>query len=115
MALQSFLLGTAPVQQNQVLKQLTRVGRLKLVIIAGAFIQDFDSRIDLLIVGDNIKRIPLENAVRRLEAELGRELRYAVFNSRDFQYRLNVYDKLVRDVLDYPHQKVVNRLHLPGA
>ena len=110
-ALQGFLLGTAPFQQNEIAKLLERVGRLKLIVIAGVFLQDFDSRVDLLIVGDNIKKAVLENAIKNIEAELGKELRYAVFSTSDFEYRLNVYDKLIRDVLDYPHQKVVNRLH----
>ena len=111
-ALQSFLLGATPLRENDVAKRLERVGRLKLVIIAGAFLQDFNSRVDLLIVGDSIKKLVLENAIKNFEAELGKELRYAVFSTSDFEYRLNVYDKLIRDVLDYPHQKVVNRLNL---
>ena len=112
LALQGFLLGTAPIRQSDIVKRLERVGRLKFVAIAGAFLQDFDSRIDLLVVGDGIKRGALEDAIKSIEAELGRELRFAVFNTRDFQYRLNIYDKLIRDVLDYPHQKVLDRLDM---
>ncbi len=111
MVLQQFLLDTSPLRGNEILKRLEKVGRLKVVIIAGIFIQDFDSRVDMLIVGDGIKRAVLETAIKRIESELGRELRYAVFNTSDFEYRLNVYDKLVRDILDYPHEQVMNRLN----
>ncbi|OGG55125.1 hypothetical protein A3D62_01370 [Candidatus Kaiserbacteria bacterium RIFCSPHIGHO2_02_FULL_49_11] len=109
-ALRNFLLTAAPVQQNDIVKKLGGVGKCKLIILAGAFIQDWNSRLDLLIVGDGIDRGRLETAVKHIEAELGKELRYAVFDTRDFAYRLNIYDKLIRDVFDYPHQTVLNRL-----
>ncbi|MAF59599.1 MAG: hypothetical protein QF858_01835 [Candidatus Pacebacteria bacterium] len=109
-ALRNFLINAAPLQQNEIVKKLSGSGSLKLVIISGVFIQDWDSRIDILIVGDNIKTTKLEAAIKGIEADIGRELRYAIFPTKEFKYRLNVYDKLIRDVLDYPHQTVVDRL-----
>ena len=47
---------------------------------------------------------------RGIETEIGKELRYAVFSTNDFKYRLTVYDRLVRDILDYPHHIVVDRI-----
>jgi len=83
-------------------------GKLKLIVIAGVFIKNPDSRADLLIVGDNLKKAGLENAIRSIESELGRELVYVMFSTSDFLYRLNMQDKLVRDILDYPHEKVLD-------
>jgi len=60
--------------------------------------------VDLLIVGDKMKKGKIEEGVRRLEAEVGTELIYAVFETADFLYRLKMYDKLVRDILDFPHE-----------
>jgi len=34
----------------------------------------------------------------------------AFFETEDFVYRLNIYDRLVRDILDYDHIVVVNKL-----
>ena len=59
---------------------------------------------DLLIVGDKMKRGKIEEGIRKLEAEIGAELVYAIFDTKEFLYRLNMYDKLVRDILDYPHE-----------
>ncbi len=111
-ALGSFLLNTSPVKEADIMKRLSGVGKLKFVVIAGIFLKDFDSRVDILIVGDALKRRILERAIRRLESEIGREIRYAVFSTSDFKYRLSVYDRLVRDVLDYPHRAVVDRFGL---
>jgi hypothetical protein len=92
---------------------LSRAGKLKLVIITGFFIQNTDSRIDLLVVGDTLRKGTLENAIAMVEAEIGREIRYAAFDTADFNYRLKMYDKLIRDVLDFPHEKILNKLNIP--
>jgi hypothetical protein len=38
---------------------------------------------------------------------LGKELAYAVFDTNDFKYRVSMYDKLLRDMFDYPHERLV--------
>jgi len=67
----------------------------------------------MLVVGDHLRRSTLENYMRSLEAEIGKELRYAAFETSEFNYRLGMYDKLVRDILDYPHRTVLDRIGLP--
>lgn len=89
-----------------------KVGRIKLLLISGIFIKNKDSRLDLLIVGDKIKRSKTEEGVRKLEAEIGRELTYAIFETKEFIYRFNMYDKLVRDILDFPHDVVLETKEL---
>jgi len=75
------------------------------------FIQDPDGRVDILVVGDSMKDSRLKAAIRDLESHMGHELRYAAFSTDDFTYRLGAYDRLIRDVLDYPHQIVVDKLN----
>ena len=88
------------------------MGKIRLVVIAGVFIQSEDSRADLLLVVDDLQRTKLDQAVHSMEAEIGRELSYGIFDSKDFNYRLSVYDKFVRDVLDYPHEKILDKIGL---
>jgi len=108
--LQALLIGTAPFETESVVRRLRKVGNVKVIIIAGVFVQHWDSRLDLLIVGDNLKKQQLSNIIKDVESELGREIRYAVFSTQDFKYRLGIYDRLIRDVLDYPHKIVVDRI-----
>jgi hypothetical protein len=110
--LQNLLINTRPLRPNEILKRLANVGKLKMVIVAGVFIQNLDSRVDLLIVGDNLKRASIDRIVKIMEAEIGKELVFAAFETADFHYRLGMYDKLIRDILDYPHQKLLDRLNL---
>ncbi len=111
-ALRNLLINTVLLHNSEIIRKLNVVGRIKLVIISGIFIRDDDSRVDLLVVGDAIRLAALENVIRGIEAEIGKELRYAAFETDDFKYRLGMYDKLVRDILDYPHQAILDRLGL---
>jgi hypothetical protein len=110
--LQNFLLNLEPLQPKEIVKKLMRLGSVKVVLVAGVFIQDPESRLDLLIVGDRIRTAGLETTIKNLEAEIGRELKYAYFTTEDFKYRISMYDKLTRDVFDYPHKMVVDKLGL---
>ena len=110
--LQNFLINAKPLQPKEIVKKVAQLGTVKLLVISGVFIQDSESRVDLLVVGDNIKKTQLENLMKTLEAEIGKELKYAYFTTADFTYRLSMYDKLIRDILDYPHEKIINKLGL---
>jgi hypothetical protein len=108
--LQTFLTSGKPLQPHEIVRKFTPLGTIRFLSIAGVFTRNADSRVDILIVGDNIKKTKLERVIKGLEAEIGKELRYAFFNTADFLYRLDMYDKLVRDILDYPHERLVNKL-----
>jgi hypothetical protein len=66
--------------------------------------------VDLLVVGDNMKLSLLENIIKTIESEIGKEIRYAVFETQEFTYRYSVFDKLIRDILDFQHEKIINKL-----
>lgn len=108
--LANFLIDASPVTDKDIVKRLSRAGGLKLILLSGCFIHDPESRVDLLVVGDRLKRAQLVASIASIEAKLGREIRYAAFETPEFQYRLAAYDKLVRDILDFPHQKILNKL-----
>jgi hypothetical protein len=109
--LKSFLVNPNLVKNGDLIKRISRVGKVKLIILAGVFLNQLDeNRLDLLVVGDEIRRSSFENIVKSLESELGKEVKYAFFATSDFAYRMNMYDKLVRDLLDYPHQVVFDRI-----
>jgi len=97
---------------KSILNNFRKVGRVKLLIISGIFIKKHDSRVDLLIVGDKMKKGKIEEGVKKIEAEIGAELVYAVFDTKEFLYRLSMYDKLVRDILDYPHEVLLKAKEL---
>lgn len=110
--LKNLLINNEPFNHNEILKKINKVGKIKLIVISGLFIQDEDSRLDLFVVGDDVKDRAVKAVINKMEAEIGKELRYAFFTTADFKYRYGVCDRLVRDVFDYPHQIVVDRIGL---
>lgn len=109
--LKSFLINANLIKNSELIKRINRVGKIKLIVLAGVFLNQLDdNRLDLLVVGDDIRRTSFEGIVKLLESELGKEVKYAFFATADFAYRMNMYDKLVRDLLDYPHQVVFDRI-----
>jgi hypothetical protein len=114
-AISNFLIDATPLSEKEIVSKISSTGNVKLVLIAGVFLHNPDSRVDILIVGDHIKQGKLLTVISAIEAELGKELRYAVFETSDFNYRLGIYDKLVRDILDSQHEKILNKLGLQAA
>jgi len=110
-ALQNLLLN-APARGNDIVERVRGTGTLKLVVLSGIFLGEWDSSLDLFLVGDRIKEKKLREQIRKLEAEIGKEIRYTLLSTENFFYRLNLNDKLVRDVLDYSHTIVLDRLDI---
>ena len=94
--------------QEDLPQRFKQIGKIKLMIVSGVFIGDSKSRADVLIVGDKIKKNILQQVVKSLEAEIGKELDYVVFDTEEFKYRLDMYDKLVCDIIDLPHEKLID-------
>lgn len=109
---EDLLVRSDTLNKQSILDNFKKIGQVKLIIISGVFIKNNDSRVDLLIVGDRLKRARIERGIRKLEAEIGTELIYAVFDTKEFIYRLNMYDKLIRDILDYSHEVILQAKEL---
>lgn len=106
----ALLLESELVHIPELSSRLKPIGKLKLLVLSGIFLKESDRPLDLLIVGDKLDISAATKIIGVLESEMGRELRYALFTTEDFLYRIKMYDKLVRDLLEFPHQKIINQL-----
>lgn len=111
-ALDTFIRETTAVRPRNIIAALKRAGTLRLVALSGHFTGILEPQVDLLVVGDHLDERTLASVVHALEAELGREIRYASFSTADFRYRFGVYDRLLRDVFDYPHRLLIDKIGL---
>lgn len=109
-SLQTFLFETAPIDGKTLLKHIRKAGPVDFVACAGVFMREFDRRLDVVIAMKKLNEGKIEVAMRSLESELGIEVRYASFTSDDLIYRVGMYDKLTRDIFDYPHQILVDKI-----
>jgi DNA-binding Lrp family transcriptional regulator len=109
-ALQTFLFETAPIDGKNLLQHLRKAGTLDFVAVAGVFVHEFEQQLDVLVAMKKVPQPKIETAIRALEAEIGIEIRYAAMDSEDLLYRVGMNDRLMRDVFDYKHQILVDRI-----
>lgn len=111
-ALKNLLITVSLHADDGLVKKFSSVGRIKLFVASGVFIQEWDTRVDLLIVGDDLNLNKLDTVIKSIEAEIGKEIAYSAFETSDFEYRYGMHDRLIRDIMDFPHTKLVNKLEL---
>lgn len=109
-SLKAFLRTSTSISDVRIAGFLKKAGTLRLIALSGLFTGVVESKVDLLVVGDRLDERVVSSVVRSIEAELGRELRYAAFATADYRYRVGVYDRLIRDVFDYPHRVVLDKI-----
>lgn len=108
--LRNLILKISPPSFPYLERGLKKIGRLKLVVVTGVFLNINSARVDLMVVGDDIDYKKFNNFIKNLENDLGLELRYVVLGTEEFLYRYDMFDRFVRDILEYPHKKLINRI-----
>lgn len=109
-ALKNLLIMVSLHADDTLVKRFSSAGRVKLFIASGVFIQVWDTRVDLLIVGDDLNMNRLDSIIKSIESEIGKEIVYSAFETSDFEYRYGMHDRLIRDILDLPHATLVDKL-----
>lgn len=87
---------------------LKALGNVELEVLTGQFTRDESSGIDLLLVGD-INKTQLNKYVAEMEAKEGKDIRYAVMDMPEFNYRQEVNDRFLALVLASKKQIVVDK------
>lgn len=109
-ALKNLLITVSLHADDSLIKKFASVGKIKLFIASGVFIQEWETRVDLLVVGDDINMAKLESVMKVIESEVGKEIAYSAFETEDFEYRVGIHDRLIRDILDSPHTVLIDRI-----
>ncbi|OGI26345.1 MAG: hypothetical protein A3J76_04245 [Candidatus Moranbacteria bacterium RBG_13_45_13] len=92
------------------LHKIKDLGRVKLALMSGVFLNHPKGRADLLIVGDELSRAKLKHLLESLEAEVGKEINYSIMNSEEFKYRTDMLDKFVMEFLESPYEEIICRI-----
>jgi hypothetical protein len=108
--LQSLILKSSPTSKDKILAKILKLGRIKLALIGGVFLNLDSNRVDLFLVGDDIDDRRLRKFLSEIESEVGKEIEYAAMNMKEFDYRYHMFDRFVRDVLEKPHEKLINKI-----
>ncbi len=110
--LRNLIIKSSVASKKNLLQRLKKLGRIRLAMIAGTLINNDRGRTDLLLVADDITKGKLERFLSELESEVGKQVHYTLMTKDEFTYRINMYDRFLRDILESPHEKLINRLNI---
>ncbi len=97
--------------EHPLAKAVRATGHVDLAILTGQFTRDNQSGIDILIVGD-VNQTKIANFIDELEKSEKKELRYTVIPLENYQYRLQIKDRFVGNVLAAKKQVIINSQNL---
>ena len=99
------------VAEHPLTKGLRATGRVELALLSGQFTRDESAGIDVLIVGD-VNQAKVAKFIVELEAIENKELRYVVITLDNYNYRLQVNDRFINNVLGAKKQVIINNQDL---
>lgn len=100
-------------EEDQILKKISRAGNIKMLFLSGAFVRGSNQNVDICIVGD-MNKAQLAKIVGEMEQEMSRELNYWVMRVEDFDYRRNLNDRSLMDILDAKKTVLLDTLEVFG-
>ena len=109
-ALHSLLIRSELFDTEVLREQIEAAGNIQVLLLAGVFLHHPSTRIDICVVGEDLDKEKIEKTIQEFEQDIGTELRYAVLTTSDFEYRHGMYDRFVRDVLEHPHEPIIDKL-----
>lgn len=100
-----------PINDDELISKLQGIGKVQMALVAGVFINNDDSRADMVIVG-KINPLKLEKFIKFIESRVCKELNFVVMTAEEFKYRHKMFDRFVHDMLEFPHRKLISKIRL---
>ena len=98
--------------EHPMAKGLRGVGKVELAILTGQFTRDGRAGVDVLIVGD-VNQSKADKFIAELEKTENKELVYTTMPLDTYQYRLQIKDRFITDILEAKKQVIINTQDLP--
>jgi len=99
------------VPEHPLAHHLRTVGRIDAALLTGQFTRDERSGIDILIIGD-INQAKLDKFMNELEKEETKELRYSTLTTSNYDYRKQINDRFINNVLASKKIIIINNHNL---
>lgn len=110
--IRKLVLKELPMADKRVSSAIKKIGGIKFAVAGGALIGGKKSPADLLVVGDKMNKSKIKKTIQNLEAESGKELSFTAMDTKEFNYRYDLYDRFIMTMLDEPNVVIVNKLKI---
>lgn len=95
--------------EDELFVAIAKLGEVKAAFLSGALTGNPELPVDLLIVG-KVNLSKLDAFLKQCKTVLGFDINYSVMTPDEFQLRRDTFDRFIKDIFDYPHLIVVDKL-----
>lgn len=107
--IRNLLISATTPDKKDILNAFRGVRGLRLIVTAGALMDDPRSGVDLLVVSRSRSDAAIAKAVKKVEAIAAIPIRYAVLGVEEYEGRKQAYDRMLRDIFEYSHEVVLEK------
>ena len=100
--------------EKDLMDNLSKIDNAYLIVMTGFFTLAPDSTTDILIVG-NVNKKELAEVIGGYEKKLNREINYTVLPLKEFEYRREITDKFLYDILVNKRIVLVDKIGLDST
>jgi hypothetical protein len=93
--------------EHPLAKAVRATGRVDLALLTGQFTRDESAGVDVLLVGD-LNQAKVARFIAELEKAEDKELRYVVMALKDMNYRVQINDRFMSNLVDAKKQIIIN-------
>jgi hypothetical protein len=96
--------------ERDFVETIKKTGKIKLFILTGLFVNQLESMVDMLIVGQ-INKPKFLDIIKELEQELGREVNFTLMNTAEYKYRKDMTDVFLYRILEGKNIVIIDELN----
>ncbi len=93
--------------EHPLVKALREVGNVEVAVLTGQFTRDESAGVDVLIVGD-VNATKVDHFMDELEKSENKELRFTTLTRDNFEYRMQVNDRFINNIIDAKKQVIID-------
>jgi DNA-binding MarR family transcriptional regulator len=108
--LRNLILAGPAVSLRELTSLFKKEGGAQLVVISGIFLKEEKSPVDILIVSKRPKKSKIAKVVKKIESQAGKEIRWSLMTIEEFNYRLEINDRFLKDIFDRKYKKIIDKL-----
>ena len=95
--------------EDELFTAVNKLGEIKAAFLSGAFTGQPQLPVDLLLVG-KVNLSKLDAFLKQCKITMGFDINYSIMTPDEFKLRIDTFDRFIKDIFDYPHVVVVDKL-----
>jgi DNA-binding transcriptional ArsR family regulator len=99
--------------EDELFAAVRRLGQIRAAFLSGIFTGQPQLPVDILLVG-KVNLNKLDKFLGACKKLMGQDINYSIMSPAEFQLRRDTFDRFIKDIFDYRHLVVVDKLPRKG-